>query len=270
MVKGFRRIIRNRVIADSTVRSFHTSTPKQAAKKDYYEILGLTRNCSAKDIKKAYYQLAKKYHPDTNKEDPNAAKKFQEVSEAYEVLSDDEKRQQYDQWGSSAEQMWSGSGRGSNMGNEGFRWQYSSSIDPHELFKKIFGGSGIPNNFDDFAESRFGHSAAEEIIMKLSFSQAVRGVNKDVYVNVVEICPKCNGSRSEPGTKPIKCSYCNGTGFETVSTGPFVMRTTCRYCQGTKMLIKFPCVECEAKGSVVQRKKVTVPVPAGIVMMYLS
>ncbi|BES98890.1 tumorous imaginal discs [Nesidiocoris tenuis] len=250
-----------------SARSFHLGLPL-FAKRDYYEVLGVSKNASAKEVKKAYYQLAKKYHPDTNKNDPNSAKKFQEVSEAYEVLSDDSKRKQYDQWGTTSEQMnREGAGGGAGAGNMGgFNWQYRASVDPQELFRKIFGDAagGFSSGFDDFAESRFGHGAAEEILMKLTFSQAVRGVNKEIYVNVVETCPKCQGRRSEPGTKPIKCHYCNGSGFETVTTGPFVMRSTCRYCQGSGMMIKYPCIECEAKGSVVQRKKVTVPVPAGV------
>ena len=100
--------------------------------------------------------------------------------------------------------------------------------------------------------------------MNLTFAQAARGVNKDIDVNVVDTCLKCTGSRCEPGTKPGKCQYCNGTGMETISTGPFVMRSTCRYCQGTRMYIKYPCNECDGKGQTVQRKRVTVPVPAGI------
>lgn len=97
--------------------------------------------------------------------------------------------------------------------------------------------------------------------MNLTFAQAARGVNKDININVVDTCPKCGGSRCEPGTKPGKCQYCNGTGMETISTGPFVMRSTCRYCQGTRMYIKFPCVECEGKGqnvSLINRNKLNI------------
>lgn len=88
--------------------------------------------------------------------------------------------------------------------------------------------------------------------MNLTFSQAARGVNKEVQLNVVDKCPKCSGSRCEPGTKAVKCHYCNGTGMETISTGPFVMRSTCRYCHGSRMFIKYPCMECQAKGQTVQ------------------
>lgn len=98
----------------------------------------------------------------------------------------------------------------------------------------------------------------------MSFSQAARGINKDININVVDTCPKCRGSRCELGTRPVKCTYCNGTGFESVTRGPFVMQSTCRYCEGTRMFIKYKCTECEGKGQTVQRRKVTVPVPAGI------
>ncbi|XP_016977063.2 protein tumorous imaginal discs, mitochondrial isoform X3 [Drosophila rhopaloa] len=251
-------------------RRLHTT--RNLLAKDYYKTLGVAKNSNGKDIKKAYYQLAKKYHPDTNKEDPDAGRKFQEVSEAYEVLSDEQKRREYDTYGQTAENMgrqgggFPGGGAG-GFGPEGFSqsWQFRSSIDPEELFRKIFGeGNFRSNSFDDFADSKFGFGQAQEMVMDLTFAQAARGVNKDVNVNVVDQCPKCAGSKCEPGTKPGRCQYCNGTGFETVSTGPFVMRSTCRYCQGTRQHIKYPCSECEGKGRTVQRRKVTVPVPAGI------
>ncbi|XP_075165078.1 dnaJ homolog l(2)tid, mitochondrial isoform X1 [Haematobia irritans] len=247
-------------------RKFHTTNVVKA--KDYYQTLGVAKNASAKEIKKAYYQLAKKYHPDTNKEDPDASRKFQEVSEAYEVLSDDTKRREYDTYGQTTENMHRAGGGGfGGHGPQGFsqNWQFRSTIDPEELFRKIFGDGNFRSNaFDDFAESQYGFGGAQEVVMDLSFAQAARGVNKDINVNVVDTCPKCNGTKCEPGTKPGRCQYCNGTGMETISTGPFVMRSTCRYCQGTRQYIKYPCAECEGKGQTVQRKKVTVPVPAGI------
>ncbi|XP_071452761.1 protein tumorous imaginal discs, mitochondrial-like isoform X2 [Hetaerina americana] len=255
------------------VRCIHFSSNHLQKKRDYYEILGVARNSSPKEIKNSYFQLAKKYHPDRNKGDPNAVKKFQEVSEAYEVLSDENKRKQYDAWGATSEQMGMGGGHPGGdprSGASGFNaqsWQFHSSVDPEELFRKIFGDAGFKqglHEFEDYAESNFGFGGAQEVIMNLTFSQAARGVNKDIHLNVVDTCPKCVGSRSEPGTKAVKCTYCNGTGMETISTGPFVMRSTCRYCHGTRMFIKFPCQECEGKGQTVQRKKITVPVPAGV------
>ncbi|PZC81014.1 hypothetical protein B5X24_HaOG213536 [Helicoverpa armigera] len=243
-------------------RFIHTTNSLRAA--DYYKVLGVAKNASAKDIKKAYYQLAKKYHPDANKSDPEASKKFQEVSEAYEILSDENKRKQYDTFGTTSDDMGM---RGGPSGADGFthQWQYKSTIDPEELFRKIFGDAGFKSEaFSDFAESKFGFGAAQEMVVNLRFTEAARGVNKELNVNVVDTCPKCQGSRCEPGTKAIKCTYCNGTGMETFSRGPFVMRSTCRHCHGTRMLIKFPCVECEGKGQSVQRKKIKVPVPAGV------
>ncbi|XP_055686457.1 protein tumorous imaginal discs, mitochondrial-like isoform X2 [Lutzomyia longipalpis] len=243
-------------------RGIHTTG--QLLRVNYYDILGVSKGATAKEIKKAYYDLAKKYHPDTNKDDPNASKKFQEVSEAYEVLSDETKRREYDTFGQTSEQM--GRAGGAAHGPQGFsqHWQFRSTIDPEELFRKIFGEGGFRPGHDDFAESQFGFGAAQEIIVKLTFAQAARGVSKDLEVNVVDTCPKCRGSRCEPGTKPGRCQYCNGTGMETISTGPFVMRSTCRYCQGTRQYIKYPCGECDAKGQTVQRRRITVPVPAGV------
>lgn len=187
------------------------------------------------------------------------------------MLSDDTKRKEYDTYGQTSEEMGRQGGGGfrpgAGFGAQGFNqnWQYQSTIDPEELFRKIFGNAGFRSgSFEDFTDSKFGFGAAQEIVMNLTFAQAARGVNKDVDVNVVDTCPKCQGSRCEPGTKPGKCQYCNGTGMETISTGPFVMRSTCRYCQGTRQYIKFPCGECDAKGQTVQRKRVTVPVPAGV------
>lgn len=142
-------------------------TPLGQARKDYYEVLGVSKNASLSEVKKAYYKLAKQYHPDVNKNDPNAAKKFQAVSEAYEILGDDTKRKQYDQWGSTAEQMGMGQappGAGAHGFNQA--WSYQSTIDPEELFRKIFGSGsfgGGGSQFEDFAESNFGFGEAQEV-----------------------------------------------------------------------------------------------------------
>ncbi|KAM7290897.1 protein tumorous imaginal discs, mitochondrial, partial [Ixodes scapularis] len=185
------------------------------------------------------------------------------------ILSDDSKRQQYDQWGTTSDfPGGAGAGAGAGAGSQG-TWGpggFHSTIDPEELFRKIFGDLGSRTGFSDFdfSESQFGFGGAQEVILNLTFQQAARGVNKDVNVNVVDTCPRCQGSRSEPGSRAVRCPYCNGSGMETISTGPFVMRSTCRHCHGSRMHIQHPCQQCHAKGTTVQRKMVTVPVPAGV------
>jgi len=221
------------------------------------------KGAAQKDIKKAYYQLAKKYHPDSNKNDPNASKKFQEVSEAYEILGDEEKRQQYDQFGSTGGEQFGGMGGGGG----GFR----SNIDPEELFRTIFGDKAGGSPFGAFGQGFNQGGGAEqfdfgpkEYHVNLTFRQAAMGVTKDMYVSVMDNCDTCRGSGSEPGSKPERCPNCNGTGMETVSTGPFMMRSTCRRCSGKGTWNKCPCGDCRGVGQTQQRRKVSVPVPAGI------
>jgi len=249
-------------------RYFQTSS--HLSQKDYYNILGVDKSCSQKDIKKAYYQLAKKYHPDTNK-DKDAGKKFQEVSEAYEVLGDDNARKQYDTFGSAGDQfggMGGGNGGGGGFSQQG--WNFKSNIDPEELFRTIFGNQGGGAGANPFAGFGGGGAQQEfdfgpkEYHVNLTFQQAAKGVQKDMYVSIVDNCPSCKGTGSEPGSQPERCPNCNGTGMETVSTGPFMMRSTCRRCSGRGTWNKHPCKECNGAGQTNQRKKITVPVPAGI------
>ena len=185
-------------------RLFHASSQLL---KDYYSILGVPKNANQKDIKKAYYQLAKKYHPDTNKDDPHAMKKFQEVSEAYEVLSDDEKRTQFDAFGSgssSSNQQGQNPFRGGGFnqrqqgfrqsgGRQGVRWEYQSNVDPEELFKQIFGEfsrarggmRGFMNPFDDIFHN-FQFRGGMEATCNVSFLEAVKGVSKPIDVMEID------------------------------------------------------------------------------------
>lgn len=231
--------------------SFHTSAP--LAKEDYYQILGVPRNASQKDIKKAYYQLAKKYHPDTNKDDPKAKEKFSQLAEAYEVLSDEVKRKQYDAYGSA------GFDPGAGSSGQSY-WRGGPTVDPEELFRKIFG---------EFSSSSFGDfqgvfDQPQEYIMELTFNQAAKGVNKEFTVNIMDTCERCDGKGNEPGTKVQHCHYCGGSGMETINTGPFVMRSTCRRCSGRGSIITTPCVVCRGAGQAKQKKRVVIPVPAGV------
>ncbi|XP_028913627.1 dnaJ homolog subfamily A member 3, mitochondrial isoform X1 [Ornithorhynchus anatinus] len=231
---------------------FHTSS-SSFTKNDYYQILGVPRTASQKEIKKAYYQLAKKYHPDTNKDDPQAKEKFSHLAEAYEVLSDEVKRKQYDTYGSAGFDPGTGSS-GQNY------WRGGPTVDPEELFRKIFGEfSG--SSFGDF-QSVFDQP--QEYIMELTFIQAAKGINKEFTVSMNDTCQRCDGKGNEPGTKVQQCHYCSGTGMETINTGPFVMRSTCRRCGGRGAIITTPCVMCRGTGQTKQKKKVVIPVPAGV------
>lgn len=230
--------------------SFHTSAP--AYKQDLYQILGVPRTATQKEIKKAYYQMAKKYHPDTNKDDPQAKEKFAQLAEAYEVLSDEVKRKQYDTYGSA----------GFDAGAESQQyWGSGASINPEELFRKIFGEFSGAQGFGDFNGI---FDQPQEYVMELTFAQAAKGVNKEITVNIEATCQRCDGRGHEPGSKIQHCGSCNGTGMETVNTGPFVMRSTCRRCGGRGSVITSPCTACRGTGQTKQRKTVMVPVPAGI------
>ncbi|KAL1005738.1 hypothetical protein UPYG_G00063350 [Umbra pygmaea] len=236
---------------------FHTSS-HLANKQDLYEVLGVPRTASQKEIKKAYYQMAKKYHPDTNQEDPQAKEKFAKLAEAYEVLSDEVKRKQYDTYGTAGLDP-------SQAGGRAGRQQYwragGTSIDPEEMFRKIFGEFTGAQGFGDF-NSMFDQRP--EFVMELTFTQAAKGVSKDITVNLEDACPRCDGKASEPGTKVQHCHYCNGTGMESINTGPFTMRSSCRRCGGRGSIMTTPCVMCRGSGQTKQRQTVTVPVPAGV------
>lgn len=167
-------------------------TSSTLCNKDYYKILGINKNASAKEIKIAYYELAKKYHPDTNKNDPNANKKFQEVSEAYQVLSDDNKRKQYDNF-----QKYGGSGdfsSASGPGASGFSGfhDFSSSF-TDDIFRKAF--EEMRNFASGGFSEEYGYSSPLQMELSLSFDEAAKGINKQVYIDVMDNCPKCNGSK---------------------------------------------------------------------------
>ncbi|PFX19873.1 DnaJ-like subfamily A member 3, mitochondrial [Stylophora pistillata] len=235
--------------AISSPREFHTSDPTY--KKDYYKILGVPRNADQKEIKKAYFNLAKKYHPDTNK-GANAAEKFQEISEAYEEVEGSSP-------GRTNTRGLKISGNPYGDGNP-----FGEGIDPEDILKSFFRGGDNPFGFGT-RSGGFGSDFQEiqQHVMNLSFMDAAKGCNKDVTTRTKVVCDRCNGKRAEPGTTYSQCPTCKGTGEETVNTGFFHMRSTCRRCGGQGVFISSPCKKCHGKGRVNETKTITIPVPAG-------
>lgn len=248
--------------------------------KDYYSILNVKPTADVKEIKKAYIALAKQFHPDVNRDNPDAARKFQEVAEAYEVLSDDNKRFQYDQMRSAKEQF-RGSPREHSMGStSGFSssrdaFNFHSTTDPEELFRRIFrdafgtspnfgGGNGRwENNFYDNG-SESPSMRQSQVNVELSFEEAAKGVSRKLSLDILGTCPDCKGSKCARGHKPIACSVCKGTGMENLQTGPFFLQSTCRACYGQKYRIEHPCRACKGKGKRYEKKTVSVNIPAGV------
>lgn len=225
------------------------------SKRDYYEVLGVSKSASKDEIKKAYRKLSKKYHPDLNKE-PDAAEKFKEVKEAYEVLSDDQKRANYDQYGfTDPNQGFGGFGGSSDFGGfGGFE----------DIFNTFFGGGGSRRH--DPSAPRQG--ADLQYTMTLSFEEAAFGKETDIEIPREENCKTCNGTGAKPGTKPETCEHCHGTGQLNVEQntpfGKIVNRRVCHHCNGTGKIIKQRCSTCGGTGKVKKRRKIHVKIPAGI------
>jgi DnaJ family protein A protein 3 len=230
-----------------TTRHIHTSN--LSYKEDYYKVLGVPRSASAEEIKKSYFELAKKYHPDRNKGDPNAAEKFTKIGEAYEVLSNPDKRRSYDYSGFS-EYNTSGGGGGNPF----------TSMRAEEIFRQFFGGDfgDISSMFDRQEFSQ------QQLQMNLSFMESVKGCTKEVSMRVQATCDRCHGSGGEPGTKTQVCPFCRGSGEEVISTGFFHMKSTCRKCHGQGRVISVRCKGCNGKGTTVRTRSINVQVPAGV------
>lgn len=224
-----------------------------ANKKDYYEVLGVGKNATDDELKKAYRSLAKKYHPDLNKDDPEtAATKFKEVSEAYEVLKDPGKRAKYDQFGHAAfDQTAGGGGYGGYGGFNGF------DVDLGDIFGSIFGGGARRNG------PVRGSDIQKQIT--LSFTEAAFGCKKKIDVYRSEKCTDCGGSGAKKGTTAESCSVCHGSGQVRSSMGGFFSSVrTCDACGGTGKIIKTPCETCRGRGQVRKSKTIEVTFPAGI------
>jgi len=220
------------------------------SKRDYYSVLGVSRDADERDLKKAYRDLAMQYHPDRNPGDDEAEAKFKEAAEAYEVLSDSEKRQVYDRFGHE--------GLGARAGGAGF----GSVDDIFSQFGDIFG------DFFGFGRQRNpnGPRAGADLRLdiELSFEEAVRGAQKDVEVGRNIECTTCSGSGAKAGTEPVACSTCGGRGQVHHSQGFFTLSSTCPHCRGAGKVVKDPCEDCSGAGVVEERKTVSVKIPPGV------
>ena len=226
------------------------------SKRDYYEVLGVEKGADDAAIKKAYRVLAKKYHPDMNPGDAEAEKKFKEASEAYAILSDPDKRKQYDQFGHAAFEQGGGGGYG------GFDF---NSMDFSDIFGDIFGdmfGGGRRNSNGPMK------GASIRAAVHCTFEEAVFGCEKELEITLKEECKKCNGTGAKPGTTPDTCSKCGGKGQVVFSRQSFfgTMQSveTCPDCHGSGKIIKEKCPDCYGSGYIATRKKISVTVPAGI------
>ncbi len=234
-----------------------------ADKRDYYEVLGVSKNATTAEIKSAFRKKAKEYHPDLNKDNPDAAEKFKEAQEAYEVLSDDNKRKMYDQYGhAGVNNSSSGFGGFGGFGGAGFD---ASDFDFGDIFDNIFGGG-----FGGFSSSKSSKPRAtrgSDLLMRidLSFDEAVYGCEKDINLDVVEECDECHG---EGGFDAKTCERCHGSGTITSEQhtilGSFVSKTTCPSCHGEGKTYQRKCSSCHGKGRVKKNKTITVNIPSGM------
>jgi molecular chaperone DnaJ len=219
-------------------------------KRDYYEVLGVPRDASNEDIKKAFRKLAFQYHPDRNRED-GASEKFKEINEAYEVLSDADKRASYDRFGHSGTESIFGRGfEGFDFGGFG------------DIFEAFFGGTTTASRQ---APRRGGNIRSR---ISISFEEAALGTEKEIEITRTEVCATCRGTRSRPGTQPGRCPECNGTGqirrVQRSIFGQFINTAACGRCRGEGTLITDPCPDCKGSGLQKHRRRIAVGIPAGI------
>ena len=221
------------------------------AKRDYYDVLGVARGASEADVKKAYRRLAMKHHPDRNPGDAASEEKFKEASEAYEVLSDGEKRERYDRFGHAGVEA---------SGASGFNAQGFSDIG--DIFGEVFGD--IFSGGRGRARGGAGRGADMQYTLDLSLEQAVGGDTAEITVPTLASCEECDGTGAKAGTTPSACPQCHGRGQIRVSQGFFSLQQTCPRCRGAGQVIQDPCRSCGGRGRVDRRKTLSVKVPAGV------
>ncbi len=231
------------------------------AKEDYYELLGVGREASAEEIKKAYRKKAVQYHPDKNPGNKQAEEMFKKVSEAYEVLQDADKRAAYDRYGHAAFSQGAGP-RGPGGPAGGFH-------DPFDLFREVFGGGGSGSIFEEFFGGGGAGDGARDgadlrYDIEITLEDAAHGVEREISFRKLAACERCGGSGAEPGSKRVTCPTCRGAGQVTTSRGFFTVRQICPTCHGTGTRIEKPCHDCRGEGRVNQTAKLNVRVPPGV------
>lgn len=247
-----------------------------AEKKDYYEVLGVSKTATDDELKKAFRKKAKQYHPDANPNNKKEAEqKFKEVNEAYEVLSDPQKRKMYDQFGTADPQQagFGGfGGAGGPFGSGNGYYSYTTSDfgdfgDLGDIFSSFFGG-GFGGQRSNRRNSGPRKGEDLDLNLEISFEEAYMGVEKEVVISRKETCSTCHGTGAKPGTNPVKCSVCGGTGqvrqMQTTILGQIQTTRTCSNCHGTGEVINEPCETCHGKGTIRKSPKVKVKIPAGI------
>ncbi|MGZ8602268.1 MAG: molecular chaperone DnaJ [Actinomycetota bacterium] len=236
--------------------------------KDYYGVLGVPKNASASEIKKAYRKLAQQFHPDANQGNADAEDRFKEISAAYDVIGDEEKRKSYDQVREMGASGFGGFGPGGAAAQGAGGWsggpggaQYVNVGDIGDLFGGLFGGGGRGGAR---AQARPQRGADLETDVRVSFGEAMRGTTVPVKITGPAVCQTCHGSGAAPGTSPITCSECSGTGEIAVNQGFFSMAQPCPRCRATGRIIETPCPTCKGSGSVRRTRTFQVKIPAGV------
>ena len=242
-----------------------------AQKRDYYEVLGVNKNASDDELKKAYRKLAKKYHPDANPDNKKEAEaKFKEVNEAYETLSDSQKRRMYDQFGPDGPAGFGGGAPGggyysySSSGFDGF----DAFGDLGDIFSSFFGGGSGFGGRGRSSSNGPRKGADLRYTVDITFEEAYTGIEKEITINRNDTCSTCHGNGAKPGTNVETCSMCHGTGtikqVQTTILGQMQTSRPCNNCHGTGKVIKEPCMECKGKGTVRKQARIKVKIPAGI------